>query len=69
VMYRTAELRKYQYFISPNWPGGVYASPTLAGSRYAFSLQCNIKSQSYFFSSPGALIAGAWVVMQHFGHE
>ncbi|KIJ49499.1 hypothetical protein M422DRAFT_74589 [Sphaerobolus stellatus SS14] len=51
VMYRSAELRKYQYFISPEWAGGLYASPTIAGSR------------------PGALIAGAWAVMQHLGHD
>lgn len=33
VLYRTAELRTYQYFVSPDWPGGVYASPGIAGSR------------------------------------
>lgn len=33
VLYRDTELRKYQYFISPDWSGGVYASPGIAGSR------------------------------------
>ncbi|KAJ1564080.1 hypothetical protein HK405_015905 [Cladochytrium tenue] len=33
VMYRTAALRRFQYFVQPNWPGGVYASPSVAGSR------------------------------------
>ncbi|KAI6781502.1 Sphingosine-1-phosphate lyase-like protein [Emericellopsis cladophorae] len=33
VLYRTSELRKYQYFVSPDWSGGVYASPGIAGSR------------------------------------
>lgn len=33
VLYRTTQLRKYQYFISPDWSGGVYASPNMAGSR------------------------------------
>jgi len=33
VLYRMAKLRKYQYFISPDWSGGVYASPSMAGSR------------------------------------
>lgn len=33
VLYRTNELRNYQYFISPDWSGGVYASPNMAGSR------------------------------------
>ena len=33
VLYRTTKLRTYQYFISPEWSGGVYASPGIAGSR------------------------------------
>lgn len=33
VLYRTADLRTYQYFIDPEWCGGVYASPGIAGSR------------------------------------
>ncbi|MCJ1476519.1 hypothetical protein MMC13_005185 [Lambiella insularis] len=33
VLYRTSQLRTYQYFISPDWSGGVYASPSIAGSR------------------------------------
>lgn len=33
IMYRTRQLRAYQYFIFPDWSGGVYASPSMAGSR------------------------------------
>ncbi len=33
LMYRTAELRRYQYFTHPDWPGGIYFSPGLSGSR------------------------------------
>lgn len=33
IMYRDKSLRKYQYFVSTEWPGGVYASPSIAGSR------------------------------------
>ncbi len=33
VLYRDAELRHFQYFISTDWPGGLYFSPTIAGSR------------------------------------
>lgn len=33
VLYRTKELRRHQYFIDANWSGGVYASPSIAGSR------------------------------------
>jgi glutamate/tyrosine decarboxylase-like PLP-dependent enzyme len=33
VLYRTPELRRYQYFTAADWPGGLYFSPTFAGSR------------------------------------
>ncbi len=33
VLYRNNSLRRYQYFNTPAWPGGMYASPTSAGSR------------------------------------
>ena len=32
-MYKNAELRRHQYYVNPDWVGGVYASPSLAGSR------------------------------------
>jgi len=33
VLYRTPELRRYQYFAATDWPGGLYTSPSMAGSR------------------------------------
>ncbi|KAI8992967.1 PLP-dependent transferase [Trametes punicea] len=33
IMYRDAALRRYQYYVNPDWVGGVYASPSIAGSR------------------------------------
>jgi glutamate/tyrosine decarboxylase-like PLP-dependent enzyme len=33
VLYRSNNLRRHQYFNVPDWPGGLYASPTAAGSR------------------------------------
>jgi len=33
LMFRSKEYRKYMYFLCPNWTGGFYASPSLAGSR------------------------------------
>ncbi len=33
VLYRGNELRHSQYFAVTDWPGGMYMSPTLAGSR------------------------------------
>jgi sphinganine-1-phosphate aldolase len=33
VLYRDTDLRHYQFFKTPDWPGGLYFSPTIAGSR------------------------------------
>jgi glutamate/tyrosine decarboxylase-like PLP-dependent enzyme len=33
VLYRGRELRRHQYFTAGDWPGGLYYSPTLSGSR------------------------------------
>nr|ODN85517.1 sphinganine-1-phosphate aldolase [Cryptococcus depauperatus CBS 7841] len=51
IMYHSSELRKYQYHVLPDWEGGVYASPSMAGSR------------------PGAVLAGAWAVLNHVGAD
>lgn len=33
VLYRSRNLRHYQYFVSPDWSGGLYVTPGFAGSR------------------------------------
>jgi sphinganine-1-phosphate aldolase len=33
LLYRNSALRRYQYFSYPDWPGGIYMSPGLSGSR------------------------------------
>lgn len=33
VLYRSAALREYQLTVTTDWPGGIYASPTMMGSR------------------------------------
>ncbi|KAL2861397.1 pyridoxal phosphate-dependent transferase [Aspergillus pseudodeflectus] len=33
LLYRNRAYRSHQYFIYPDWSGGVYASPSVAGSR------------------------------------
>ncbi|MFQ5421277.1 MAG: aminotransferase class V-fold PLP-dependent enzyme [Anaerolineae bacterium] len=33
VLYRSPELRRFQYYTVADWPGGLYFSPTFAGSR------------------------------------
>ncbi|XP_076816982.1 sphingosine-1-phosphate lyase 1-like [Clavelina lepadiformis] len=33
VLYSSKKWRHYQYFVSPDWQGGIYATPMFAGSR------------------------------------
>ncbi|RME83592.1 MAG: aminotransferase class V-fold PLP-dependent enzyme, partial [Caldilineae bacterium] len=33
ILYRDRTLRRYQMFAYTDWPGGIYASPTMAGTR------------------------------------
>lgn len=33
VTYRTGALRKHQFYVYTPWPGGIYASPSLCGTR------------------------------------
>jgi len=33
VLYQRKELRDYQFFVQPTWPGGIYASPSMPGSK------------------------------------
>ena len=33
VLYRNLELLRHQFFVATDWPGGIYASPTLPGTR------------------------------------
>ena len=33
LLYRNADLRRLQYFIVPDWTGGLYTSPGMSGSR------------------------------------
>ena len=33
INYRDRDLRKYQFFSRADWPGGLYGSPTMTGSR------------------------------------
>ena len=33
LLYRNVELLKHQFFVATDWPGGIYASPTMPGTR------------------------------------
>lgn len=64
VLYRHAELRRHQYFKFTDWPGGLYFSPTFAGSRPgALSAACwaamlSLGAQGYLDASRAILETG-----------
>ena len=33
ILYKNQELRRHQFFVSTDWSGGIYASPTMTGTR------------------------------------
>nr|MBC7243739.1 aspartate aminotransferase family protein [Chloroflexota bacterium] len=35
ILYRNRDFRRYQFFVHTDWPGGIYISPTMAGTRPA----------------------------------
>ncbi|XP_071952664.1 sphingosine-1-phosphate lyase 1-like [Antedon mediterranea] len=51
ILYSDRKYRAQQYYVNPDWQGGIYASPGLAGSR------------------AGALVAGCWATLVHFGEN
>ena len=57
VLYRGEDLRRFQYYTVADWPGGLYFSPTFAGSRPgALSAACwaalvSIGEQGYLEAS------------------
>jgi glutamate/tyrosine decarboxylase-like PLP-dependent enzyme len=67
VLYRGEDLRHYQYFSIPDWPGGLYFSPTFAGSRPgALSAACwaamvSMGEQGYLEAARRILETTAWL--------
>ncbi len=33
ILYKDSELRRHQFFVTTDWPGGIYPSPTVTGTR------------------------------------
>lgn len=33
LLFSSKDIRRYMYFVAPDWNGGIYASPTVSGSR------------------------------------
>ena len=52
-LYRSKDLRKYQYFCFPAWTGGLYVTPTIAGSRpgalsaACWAVMCHLGEEGY----------------------
>jgi sphinganine-1-phosphate aldolase len=67
IMYRGQELRHYQYYTTTEWPGGLYFSPTFAGSRAgALSAACwaaltSIGAQGYMDATKKILETAAYI--------
>jgi sphinganine-1-phosphate aldolase len=65
VLYRGRELRHFQYYTVTDWPGGLYLSPTFAGSRPgALSAACwaalvSIGKSGYLEAARQILATGA----------
>lgn len=67
VLYRDRELRAHQYYRTAEWPGGLYFSPTFAGSRpgalsaQAWAALVSIGEEGYLDASRRILETGAEV--------
>ncbi|KAL5964194.1 Sphingosine-1-phosphate lyase 1, partial [Taenia solium] len=48
IMYRNKGLRVNQFFLLPDWSGGIYASPTFAGSRSGALIAACWSAMMYF---------------------
>jgi sphinganine-1-phosphate aldolase len=61
VLYRFAKHRHSQYFVSPDWTGGIYASPTIAGSRPG-ALVATCWAAMVYMGEPGYIEAAGKIV-------
>jgi glutamate/tyrosine decarboxylase-like PLP-dependent enzyme len=67
ILYRNPELRHFQYFSITDWPGGLYNSPTFAGSRpgglsaACWAAMVSIGEQGYLEAARRILETAAWI--------
>nr|CAG4645494.1 EOG090X051L [Lynceus sp. MCZ IZ 141354] len=64
ILYSDPKYREHQFFVQPDWPGGIYASPTLAGSR-AGSLIATCWSTLMYYGKDGYVEATRKIVEAH----
>lgn len=74
IMYRNAELRTYQYYVNPSWTGGVYASPSIAGSRPGSLIAGTWAALQYmgtdgYLESCRAIVGAAKTIASRIGKE
>jgi len=69
ILYRNHDLRAFQYYRTADWPGGLYFSPTFAGSRpgalsaQAWAALVSIGEEGYLAATKAILETAA--VMRH----
>ena len=73
VLYRGHELRRYQYYTVADWPGGLYFSPTLAGSRPGgLSAACwaamVAMGEAGYLDATARILAAASYIRGHISH-
>ncbi|CAF0812803.1 unnamed protein product [Didymodactylos carnosus] len=48
ILYRDSNIRSHQFFAVADWPGGIYISPSVAGSRSGFLIACCWATMMYY---------------------
>jgi glutamate/tyrosine decarboxylase-like PLP-dependent enzyme len=67
ILYRGSALRRYQYFSVADWPGGIYFSPSFAGSRpgalsaTAWAALVSMGEKGYLDAARRILETTAWI--------
>jgi glutamate/tyrosine decarboxylase-like PLP-dependent enzyme len=67
VLYRGRNLRHYQYHVATEWPGGLYYSPSIAGSRpgallaSAWAAMLSMGEEGYARATAAILATGAQI--------
>jgi len=70
ILYRGYELRHFQYFAVTDWPGGIYFSPTFAGSRpgalsaTAWASMVSMGEQGYLAAARRILETTTWLTQE-----
>lgn len=73
VLYRNPHLRHYQYYAVADWPGGLYFSPTFAGSRPgALSAVCWAAlvsmGETGYLEATQRILTTAWLIRKWIEH-